>query len=190
MISPYAPVVSMDTGLQMAHEAAEASGGREVGVVTGTRGLLENGGELKKNVALVDARPGGAPNHFRKISFHLSPSSCPVLSLCLHPPPPCMLSVPLRPERDKPPRSDFIIRYMLFLFGTLERLLSLSVSICAPSAHCSLEINLNGSHYFHSDNVINRSPINFRSGMYMGSFFFVYQTSRTCKKLKLIIKYT
>ena len=66
--------------------------------------------------------PSGPLNNFRKISFHLSPNNCPILSLSLwlHPPPLCMLSVLFCLERDKLPLSYFIIHYTLSLFGILE----------------------------------------------------------------------
>lgn len=48
--------------------------------VMGKEGILEKRGKSKK-VGKVVSRPSRAQNHFRKISFHLSPSNTPILAL-------------------------------------------------------------------------------------------------------------
>lgn len=121
----------------------------ERGRVMEKEGILEKEGTVKKSGKVI-ARPSRVQNHFRKISFHLSPSSTLILSLslplCLHPPSFCMLSVLFCPKPDKLPSSYFIIHYLPFLFGILKYVISflcISLTIC-PAPYCAGGIHFKG----------------------------------------------
>lgn len=68
----------------------QEEGVRETWKVMEKEGILEKEGTVKKSGKVI-ACPSRVQNHIRKISFHLSPSSTPILSLSASLPSPTIL---------------------------------------------------------------------------------------------------